>query len=125
MLQANEHSSAEYSALLKDQTGAAIGAANLTLVRLTLYDRDTDTILNARDDQNVLNTNDVLIADDVDGNTLLTWAMQPADNAIIAQTRKGAEVHTALFTFEWPGGHHHHEATILVQPLAHIPRAAE
>jgi hypothetical protein len=128
MLEVNEHSSAEYSAYLSDQSGAAVGAANLALARLTLYDRDTDTILNGRDDQNVLNMNDVLIADVIESGvtkTKVTWAMQPADNAVINQARKGGEPHTGLFTFEWPGGHHHHEAIIYVRPLAHVPRPAE
>lgn len=130
LFEVNEHSSAEYSADLKDQDGNPVGVANLTLARLTLYDRDTDTVLNERDDQDILNANDVTIEDVTAGSTItrtrLVWALQPEDNVVIRQARLSGEPHLALFSFEWAGGgHHHHQATIYVRPLQHVPRDAE
>jgi hypothetical protein len=129
-LQVNEHSSASFSAELWDEDGAPIGADAVSLARLTLYDVSTGTVLNGRDDQDVLNTNDVVIEDEKDDSdtitrTVLRWAMQPDDNRIVNQTRRSAERHAALWTIEWTGGHVHHETAIAVRPLRRIPRAAE
>lgn len=127
-LKVNEHSSGSYTCYLVDQDGLAVGAVNVTLARLTLYDYTSDQILNSRNDQDVRNLNGVTIADVVEGGvtrTKITWSMQPADNAVVDQTRTGVEKHIALFSFSWLGGHLHHEAVIYVQPLARIPRASE
>jgi hypothetical protein len=113
----NEHSSAVYTATLTDQSGAALAASMLTAVTLTLYDKASDTILNERDGQDVLNANDVTI----DENGVLTWAMQPADNVIVNQARKTPEVHVALWMFAWATGHYHHAAEIEVVPLKRVP----
>lgn len=94
-----ERTTAVYRATIQDETGAALGAALLTTLTLTLYDEQTGTILNARSAQNVLNANNVV----VDANGVLTWTMQPADNALVTSTQV-VERHIALFTFTWSGG---------------------
>ena len=81
---------------LKDENGAAIPAASLTTLTLTLYSMaGIKPIINARQDQNVLNTNNVT----VDSNGLLTWSLQEADTAIQATTIVNLETHRAVFAW--------------------------
>jgi hypothetical protein len=65
----------------------------------------------------VFNANDVT----VDAAGLVTWEMQPEDNAILNQDRTTVETHVALFTFAWDGGHHHYDQEITVRPLKRVP----
>lgn len=98
----DEKTLAKYTATVKDEAGAAIAAASLTTLTLTLYDVDTLTIINSRTAQNVLNTNNVT----VDSDGLLTWLIQPADNAIVGTRRRANqyEKHVALFEYTWSSG---------------------
>lgn len=113
----NEHSSARVQFTVKDQAAVAIPAADLNAFTLTLYDVATGEILNGRDNQNVLNANGVT----VDAAGLVTWLMQPADNAVLNQERTTVETHIALFTFTWDEGHHHYDLPITVRNLARVP----
>lgn len=92
---------------LLDQDGAPVPLNDLASARLTLFDVDsyepTDSpivgILNNRDEQNILNANNVTIHATTG---LVTWAMQPADNEII-NPRKQVESHRAEFRFTTTG----------------------
>lgn len=88
-----------YTAILKDETNTPIDGTILDALLLTYYDVATRAVINTREAQNVLNTNNVTI----DVNGLLTWVIQPAD-AIILDPRRELEAHQALFTFSWAGG---------------------
>jgi hypothetical protein len=110
-----EHSTASYSCTLLDHTNQPIPGPALSSLTLTLYDRVSDAVLNGRDNQDVLNANDVT----VDGNGVLTWLLQPADTAMHDSTL-GSEVHVALFTITWPGGHFHHEVSFHIQNLHRV-----
>lgn len=93
-----ERTTAVYSATIKDEGGVAIPASSLSALTLTLYAQESGSIINTRDGQDILNANDVTV--DEDG--LLTWVMQPADNAMSSTTEAGLERHVALF--EWSYG---------------------
>ena len=92
-----ERSSARLTAQLVDENGSGISPSTLTLSLYVLG--DTNTIINNRNNQNVLNTNDVTV--DTSGN--LTWNMQPQDNQIMSSNRR-LEYHVALFEWTWGTG---------------------
>lgn len=91
-----EQQSGLESFTLVDELGVAVPASALTTATLTLSMIPTGTIVNNRNGQNVLNANNVTI----DGQGVVTWAVQPADMAILDDTRR-LEVHRALFIFTW------------------------
>lgn len=72
----DEGCTARYQTQFKGETGATIHA--LTTLTLTLYDDSTGTIINSRNQQNVLDQNNVVFS----GNTII-WTLQPADNIIV------------------------------------------
>lgn len=112
----NEDSTALYQATLKDENGAAIPAAGLSALTLTLYNDSSPSqqIINNRNSQNVLNQNNVT----VDSNGILRWTMQPADNKLF-DSALAYEEHLALFKFEWQAGakRGYHEVLLRVKNL--------
>src|SRR5262245_61380196 len=93
-----EQTSAKLSFQLLDQNGLGFLP---TTVTLTLYlAGDEDAIINSRDEQNVLNANNVTI--DSSGNLL--WSIQPADLAIVGSDTQPYEIHVALFEWTWGSG---------------------
>lgn len=77
-----------------DATGAAIGAASLTTLKLTLVSRDNQNkIVNSRDDQNILNANNVT----VDSSGVMIWSVQVTDT-------RGTGVHRAIFEWTYSAG---------------------
>ena len=98
----DEKTLASYSATIRDAAGAVIPTANITTLTLTLYDVETGTIINSRNAQNVHNTNNVTVT----SGGVLTWEIQPADNAIIGTRRRAGqyEKHVALFEYSWSSG---------------------
>lgn len=114
-----ERTSAEIIATLNDEFGNGIDGALLTTLTLTLYiKKDKTQIINSRNNQDVLNTNDVTV--DSFGN--LTWLMTPLDNAIINDT-KDSEIHVALFSWTWSAGTKtgRHEIEMTVQNMDNVP----
>lgn len=95
-----ERQSGQVSFTLKDETGAAVASAAMSTMTLTLYNTRTGTILNSREAQNVLNANNVTMHAT---SGLVTWTMQPADNAI-EQPGRDFEVHIGLFRMTWASG---------------------
>lgn len=128
---ANELESAVYTTVLSDESGAVVPGSSLTALTLTLYDTKSGSVINNRDHQNILNTNDVSI----DSNGLLTWNLKPADNAILnpttatspitinGETYQGYETHAAVFHATWSGGNKakSHQITIIVANLNKLP----
>lgn len=121
----NEESSALYVAYLRDPADNPVTLAQLTAVELTLFDPDDDAIVNGRDGQDVLNENDVTIADvTLNGETIakLSWQIQPEDTVMLDDTKR-KENRTAQFRFAWDGGQHHHPYTFQVKNLHLVPAA--
>lgn len=113
-----ERCTAKYTATIQDESGTALASTDLTTLTLTLYDLASETILNSRNRQNVLNANNVII--DVAG--VLTWTMQPADNVLVDTTAK-QERHVALFEWTWDSGGKagKYEVKIDVENLKKVP----
>jgi hypothetical protein len=104
-----EKTTQKYTATIKDENGTAIPAASLTTLTLTLYEQTTQTIINSRNQQNVLNLQGVT----VDAQGLLTWVMTPADNAHLGVAQK--EQHVALFEFTYAAGAKRGQAEVLFE----------
>jgi len=94
-----ERSSARYTATLLDEAGAAVPLTSLTALRLWLRTTRSGVTINSRNDQDVLNTNDVTYHAT---SGLLTWQLTPADNAIIGSA--DVEFHQATFRATWDSG---------------------
>lgn len=95
-----ERSSGRYTTVLKDELGVVIPSGSFSTMTLTLYDVATNTILNSRTAQNVLNANDVTI----DGSGNLVWAVQSADHAVVSTRPRFIERHRAVFNYTWSSG---------------------
>ena len=112
-----ENSSALYTANLTDETASALSLSSLHTITLTLYDKESGTIINSRSDQDVKNTNNVTIT----SGGVLTWSVQPADNLVVGTNIRvgGYETHVALFEYTWDSGASagRHELEIEVRQL--------
>jgi hypothetical protein len=89
-----------YSFTLVDAAGAGIDGGFLTTLTLTYYDVASQTIVNGRDTQDVLNSNDVSVVT-VPGPPLVTtvlWELQPADTVIVYP---GAAQEWRVVQFRW------------------------
>ena len=114
----SERSSARYTAILKDEAGVVIPAANINTLTLTLFNLKDESIINSRSSQNVLNVNNVTI----DSNGLLTWSIQGLDNPIVDNTQ-AFETHRALFEMVWDSSTKQNKWTIdlTVKNLGLVP----
>jgi hypothetical protein len=111
-----EKSVGQYTGRLKDDTSTAVPGSALSVLQLTLKNKNDGAVINGRSAQNALNTNNVT----VDEAGLLTWKIQALDNVIVDDTLK-YEDHIALFHAEWgsnPLKQMNHEVTISVRNLA-------
>ena len=113
----DEGTLAKYTATITDEAETAIALSAMTTLTLTLYDAETGTVINSRNDQDVLNTNNVTVS----SAGLLTWLIQPADNAIVGTRRRAGqyEKHVALFEYTWSSGSKasKHEVTLEIRQL--------
>lgn len=109
-----------YTATLTDAAGDAIADGDLQTLILTLYEQKTGNIINSRDGQNVKNQNNVTVS-----NGVMTWKVQPADNAIAVAAKAGWEIHIALFEWTWNDSDSElqtgrHELTLRVRDLQKV-----
>ena len=95
-----ERQTATVTFTLRDQAAAAVPSAQLTTALITLYDQRTQTVINSRNAQNVLNLNNVAMHDT---SGVVTWTVQIADQAI-QNAQLEVEKHIALFSFTWSAG---------------------
>lgn len=116
----NEQSVKAVTFTITDENSDPVASASLDAAELTLYDVDTYVggspatgIINDRQAQDVLNTNDVTVGA-TDG--LVTWLMQPEDNVIVTELRQ-VERHRAAFRFAWDTGSFEYEFEIEVTNL--------
>ncbi len=97
----NKSNTFPISGTFRTETGVAIPLATLTTVTLTLVDRNTGTVINSRDAQNVKNANGCTI--DAAGN--LTLTLTPSDNPVLGTLNDGAEeVHIGTLQWTWSAG---------------------
>jgi hypothetical protein len=94
-----EQTTPRFTAVLVGEDGVTpIPGSTLSTLTLTLYcDDGNQTIINGRDDQNVLQQNGVGV--DESGN--LIWTLSQADLVILDDTLP-FERHIALFEWTWP-----------------------
>lgn len=97
-----ERTSLRLTATLLDEMGAAIPAAGLSTLTLTLYNRDSTLkeIINSVDDVNILNSGRGTVHAT---SGLLTLTLDPADNQII-DSSQDQEWHRALIEGTYGGG---------------------
>mgnify|MGYP000934557076 CR=1 len=112
---APEGSSARYTATLLDHQTLPLSGNTLTSLHLTLYDKSSNTIINSRDHQGVLNANGVT----VNSTGGLVWTLTPNDNVMLSNTA-AVETHIALFEWAWPTGAGKQEVLIQVQNIRRI-----
>lgn len=104
---ARESSSAKLTATIQDEAEAAIPAASLSTLTLTLYDQTTElanpgtttAIINSRYAQDILNANGCTVST----GGVMTMTFTPADN-IIVNTGKSSERHVALLEYTYAAG---------------------
>lgn len=90
-----EKTTALITAVIKDELDQPIAGTALTTLTLTLYARDVNkTIINSRNEQNVLGANGGAV--DASGN--LSQLLGPNDGIIVDDT---AEVEEHILLFEW------------------------
>ena len=90
-----ELSSGIYTAVLRDEASLPIPDTTLDTLTLSLYDTLTQTYINSRQQQDVLNANGVTI----DGSGNLTWLVEPEDHVLLGI--RGFETHRAVFEYTW------------------------
>ena len=114
-----EEATAHYSAIIRDEFGAALGAPLLTALTLTLYDGSglSRSIINAIEDINILNAGRGTLDDT--GHLVIT--LQPSDNIIVSIIRK-RERHVMLIEWTYSGCAKigRHEVEFFVQNLNYV-----
>jgi hypothetical protein len=104
---------------IKDETDVVIPLDQIVTLTLTLYNQESRSIINLRENQNVLNLNNVTYHVT---SGLLTWLLQPADTAI-ENIAKSIEVRVALFQWTFSGGgakHGKHEIVFKIRNLEKV-----
>jgi hypothetical protein len=102
----DESTSRTWRAILVDSAGQFLALSGIQTLTLTLYAGDkypatpTDAVINNRNAQDVLNTNDCTY-DEVTGE--LVWQIRPEDTVIVDAVR-GWEKHVALFEIVYLNG---------------------
>ena len=112
-----EKQTVDYAFTVKDGNGIGIPAANFFAVTLTFYNPETGAIVNLREDQDVLNANNVTIS----AAGVVTWSLQLPDVTISNQLATD-ETHRALFRFFWAAGAKHfpHEVDFVIENLGKL-----
>ena len=113
-----ERATARYDAVIKDEDGVAVPAAQIGALTLTLYNKKTGAIVNSRSDVDILNANGGAV--DSAGN--LSFLFTPADMAIVDSTQQ-SEVRVGLFEWTYGGGakEGRHEIEVTVKNLGRVP----
>lgn len=99
-----EGSSSVITMTLYDAERAALSTASILTLTLTIYnmrDEALPTVINSRNATNILNTGIGTVADDGDGNALVTARFVPADNPNEGTNIGSLEKHWKLFTWTY------------------------
>lgn len=112
-----EGGTARITAQFTKEDGSNLPLAELVSCALTLYVRGTETIINGRDHQSVLNIN----GGTVDVGGALAIRLGPGDMAAIQDRPR--EWHVALIEYSWEGGAQEsaHEVVFQLRNLRHRP----
>lgn len=110
----NEESTFQCRARVTDPAGEIV--TDFTAITLTIYDPETDDIINARENVDVNGAN----GGDVDVDGWFTWNSDP-DDAVILDDTKRRENRVIEVLFVWNGGQHHEEFEFQVRNLQLVP----
>ena len=114
-----EQSTGSYSADIVGNDGITpLPLATISTLALTLYvilTNGTVQFINGRNNQNVLNANNVA----VDAFGHLIWTVQTADTTLVEAIP--FERHIALFEWTFPQGAGKHEIVLVVKNLTEVP----
>jgi hypothetical protein len=116
----DELESGALSYTLVDETGAAVALASITAMLMTLYDEKTGAIINSRNAQDVLNTNQCTFHATTGA---FAWAPLPADMAMSSGSTQATERHIAQIRTTWTSGTkaHTHLAYFTVGNIVKLP----
>lgn len=94
-----------YSFALVDENDAGIDGSFLDSLTLTLYDVDSHAVVNGREQQDILNTNDGSLETDPGPPlvTTVTLAIQPEDTVMVNDNRL-VEYRVLSFRWTWDSG---------------------
>lgn len=92
-----EGATGKYTATLKDEDGTVIPSANVNTLTLTLIDKATRQVVNSREAQDVLNTNNVTLNAT---SGLLTWSIQQGDTVLVKGSGVNADKQDKIARFE-------------------------
>ena len=84
----------QFTANLVDQDDNPVSTANLTTLKITVFDVKTRAVINSRDRQNAKNANNVTYDDGA-----LVWDIQPADLPATDETQ-----YLCVFEWTWDSG---------------------
>lgn len=93
-------------AKIVDELGGPLSGDVLLTLTLTIYNRDTGTIINGRDHVNILNANGGVVYDAYENDVLvsrLLFQLTANDMAILEDSLPG-EGRVALLEWSWNGG---------------------
>lgn len=119
----NERTTLVIEATLLDESGDPITAAQVDSIEMTLVETVSGSIVNSRQKQDVLNTNDCTLHAT---SGLFTWAVRPEDTAIVDVAAVGEiERHLATFTVTWATTETQHwEYLLKIRNLHSVPQTA-
>jgi hypothetical protein len=113
-----------YTFLVVDEDGVPVDSAQVTSLTLTYYDVLSGAIINGRDNQDVLNTNDVTLVTDPGPPlvTTVTWSLQRADTLCLWPAFAW-EQHGMIWRWTWSGGTRASalQRAIGIQALPYLP----
>lgn len=94
--------SVDVTNVLYDTTGTALTTAAIVTLTATLSNASTSAAINSRNAQDILGVNGGSIADNADGEVVLTLKLQPLDNVIVAETDPDRpEEHYLMISWTW------------------------
>lgn len=114
-----EKTTPKITAILKDENDNAISSASLDSLKLTLIsisDAPVYSVINGRNQQNVLNLNGVTV--DNLGN--LSWRLS-VDDTTLMDSHLDKEVHQAIFEFTYDSGNGAGKH-IIEMTISNVPR---
>jgi hypothetical protein len=114
----DEKTTPVYKATIKDAEGTPIPLDQITTLTMNLWNQATRSIINSRQDQNILNLNGVIV-DPTSG--ALKWTMAPADTTI-ENPALSYESRVAQFVWTYSGGNKRgtHEILFTIRNLEKV-----
>ena len=113
-----------YSFELVDEAGVGIDSSFLSSLSVTAYDVDSGQVVNSRQDQDILNTNDGSVETDAGPpvTTTVTLEIQPEDTVILNENRL-VEYRVLSFRWTWDSGQRvgRHAVQFGIENLLHVP----